>query len=95
MADTDPNALSDDPADGTEFVDLDPTPLPELGDDRLVPLEVTKGTCVVLHGLLPHGSFPNRSAKSRQAYSLHLIDRSAVYPVDNWLQRPGLPLSGF
>ncbi len=80
---------------GTEFVDLDPTPLPELGDPSLVPLEVSKGSCVVLHGLLPHGSHPNRSRRSRQAYSLHLIDSGADYPDFNWLQRPNLPLNGF
>ena len=80
---------------GTEFVDLDPTPLPELGAAELVPLEVTKGTCVVLHGLLPHGSHPNRSGRSRQAYSVHLIDGAADYPAFIWLQRPNLPLRGF
>lgn len=80
---------------GTEFVDLDPLPMPELGDPGLVPLEVPKGTCVVLHGLLPHGSHPNRSSRSRQAYSVHLIDGTADYPEFNWLQRPDLPLRGF
>ena len=40
----------------------------------LVPLEVPKGTLVVLHGLLPHWSAPNRSARSRHAYTLHVID---------------------
>ncbi len=79
---------------GTEFLDLDPTPLPELGDPSLVPLEVSKGSCVVLHGLLPHGSHPNRSRRSRQAYSVHLIDGRAEYPAFNWLQRPNLPLTG-
>ncbi|MFT7601487.1 MAG: phytanoyl-CoA hydroxylase [Acidimicrobiales bacterium] len=79
----------------TVFDQLDTTPLPELGDPELVPLEVEKGTCVVLHGLLPHGSHPNRSDASRQAYSLHVIDRGASYPDSNWLQRPGMPLRGF
>ncbi len=69
--------------------------LPALDDPTLVPLEVSKGACVVLHGLLPHGSHPNRSSRSRQAYSVHLIDGSAEYPADNWLQRPDLPLRGF
>ncbi len=80
---------------GTEFVELDATPLPQLGEADLVPLEVPKGTCVVLHGLLPHGSHPNRSETSRLAYSLHIIDGQATYPDDNWLQRPDLPLQGF
>lgn len=78
---------------GTAFRVLDATPVPE---DRMVPLEVPKGTLVVLHGLLPHRSGPNTSSKSRHAYSLHLIDGTAVYPEDNWLRRsPDLPARGF
>ncbi len=33
-------------------------------------------------------SLANRSRKSRQAYTLHVIDASSRYPSDNWLQRP-------
>jgi phytanoyl-CoA hydroxylase len=84
-------------ADGTRFEELDPTPLPEPGEGGpLVPLEVEAGTLVVLHGRLPHWSGPNRSGRSRQAYSVHVIDGSAAYPEGNWLQRPpDLPLRGF
>jgi phytanoyl-CoA hydroxylase len=72
---------------------LDDTPWAEEG---AVPLEVPKGTLVVLHGKLPHGSGPNRSARSRHAYTLHLIDGACHYSADNWLQRgPDLPLRGF
>jgi phytanoyl-CoA hydroxylase len=75
------------------MIALDPTPLPSAG---LVPLEVPKGTLIVLHGLLPHGSAPNRSARSRHAYTLHVIDGRARYRPDNWLRRaPGMPLCGF
>ncbi len=81
--------------DGVTFTEIDATPMPELGDDDLVPLETPAGTLVVLHGLLPHGSHPNRSAISRQAYTLHVIDGDAHYPDDNWLQRPTMPLRGF
>ena len=63
---------------------LDPTPWPE---DAGVALEVPVGTCVVLHGMLPHSSAPNRSARSRIAYSLHVIDGASDYLDDNWLQR--------
>jgi phytanoyl-CoA hydroxylase len=81
------------PHDRTEMVTLDPTPLPVEG---LVPLEVPKGTLVVLHGFLPHGSAPNRSAHSRHAYTLHVIDGRCPYRQDNWLQRaPDMPLRGF
>jgi len=71
---------------------LDPAPWPEA---EPVALEARRGTLVVLHGLLPHASAPNRSSRSRQAYSLHMIDGNAEYSADNWLQRPGLPLRGF
>jgi phytanoyl-CoA hydroxylase len=71
---------------------LDPTPYPTEG---LVPLEAPRGTLVVLHGLLPHLSGPNLSDKPRHAYTVHVIDGTAKYLPDNWLQRPTLPLRGF
>jgi len=47
-------------------------------------------------GSCPHYSGANRSAKSRQAYTVHVIDGRASYRRDNWLQRgPELPLRGF
>jgi phytanoyl-CoA hydroxylase len=76
---------SDD--DGTTFEILDAEPLPSAPND-LVPLEVSAGTLVVLHGLLPHWSDVNRSAASRHAFSLHCISAAADYPGWNWLQRP-------
>ena len=83
-------AMSDD--DGTIFEVLDPTPLPT-PPSELVPLEVPAGTLVVLHGLLPHWSGPNRSDQSRHAYSVHCISAAADYPAWNWLQRPSeMPL---
>ena len=72
---------------------LDDTPW---DPERFVPLEVPKGTLVLLHGALPHGSAPNRSPHSRHAYSLHIIDGANPYPSMNWLQRrPDLALRGF
>jgi phytanoyl-CoA hydroxylase len=36
------------------------------------------------------------SAKSRYAYTIHMIEASAQYAADNWLQRPDhMPLKGF
>lgn len=67
------------------FETYDATPWPE---NELIPLEVSKGSLILLHGLLPHRSFQNRSARSRHAYTLHLIGRDAKYPAGNWLQRP-------
>lgn len=64
--------------------------------DRLIPLEVKKGTLVILNGLLPHMSLVNRSPKSRHAYTLHIMERDCYYPLNNWLQRaPEMPLRGF
>ena len=61
-----------------------------------VALEAKRGTLVALHGLLPHYSGANRSARSRHAYTLHLIDGACRYPADNWLRRgPEMPLKGF
>jgi phytanoyl-CoA hydroxylase len=77
-------AMTDD--DGTVFAQLDATPLPT-PPDELVPLPVPAGTLVVLHGLLPHWSGPNRSQVSRHAYSVHCISASADYPEWNWLHR--------
>lgn len=78
--------------EGTRFVQLDTTPLPTTPDD-LVPLEVSAGSLVVLHGLLPHRSDVNRSGTSRHASSLHCISAAADYPSWNWLQRPAdMPL---
>ena len=59
------------------------------------PLEVTKGTLVLLHGRLPHYSCENKSNKSRHAYTFHIIDGNSHYLNDNWLQRNNLTLKGF
>jgi phytanoyl-CoA hydroxylase len=87
--------VRNDPADdhaGTSF-EVHTAPITT---DGAVPLEAPAGTLVVLHGLLPHFSGPNRSDKKRDAYSLHVIDGDAEYPAENWLQRgPDQPLRGF
>ena len=58
--------------------------------------EAHAGTVVSFDSRTPHLSGPNRSEKSRHAYTLHLIDRDCLYPVENWLQRSSeLPLRGF
>lgn len=78
---------------GTRFEVIDN---PTWAEQNLQPLEVRKGTLIVLHPLLPHLSRENRSAKSRHAYTLHIIDGSARYPKENWLQRaPEMPARGF
>jgi phytanoyl-CoA hydroxylase len=78
---------------GMQFETYDTTPWPE---NELVPLDVSKGSLILLHGLLPHRSFENRSPRSRHAYTLHLIGEEAKYPSENWLQRSeNMPFRGF
>jgi phytanoyl-CoA hydroxylase len=80
-------------ADEMNFDVFDHTPLRE---EKLVPLEVDKGSMIILHGWLPHKSFANRSVHSRHAYTLHVISAHSHYPKNNWLQRPSeMPLRGF
>jgi phytanoyl-CoA hydroxylase len=80
--------------DGFVTEPLDATPWPSGSDIR--PLEVKAGTLVVFDGLLPHASAPNRSARSRLAYSLHIASGRAAWSPLNWLQRSeGDPARGF
>ena len=68
---------------GMRFDVFDETPFPE---DDLIPLEVTKGSLIILHGLLPHKSLANRSEESRHAFTLHFLGGRSRYATDNWLQ---------
>jgi len=81
-------------ADGSVLDEvLDETPYPM---HLRQPAEAPAGSLVIFDGRAPHMSGPNRSEKSRHAYTLHVIDRNCHYPDDNWLQRgDGLPLRGF
>jgi phytanoyl-CoA hydroxylase len=72
--------------------ELDPAPWPDIAP---VALEAPRGSLVLLHGLLPHASAPNRSPYSRHAYTVHVIEGGARYPEFNWLRRDALPLRGF
>ena len=79
--------------DSVRMETLDTTPWP--GGAVAVPLEVAAGTLVCFHGKLPHYSGPNRSERSRQAYTLHVTDGSCRWSELNWLRRgPRLPLRG-
>ncbi|MEK9944468.1 MAG: phytanoyl-CoA dioxygenase family protein [Alphaproteobacteria bacterium] len=81
------------PDDTVRYEVFDEAPWPA---DKFVPLEVPKGTLVAFGGNVPHGSAPNRSDRSRHAYTVHMIDGSLPYPATNWLQRtPDMPLRGF
>ena len=82
-------------ADGSFVTEvLDTTPWPSGDATRAV--EVSAGTLVIFDGLLPHASAPNRSGRSRLAYTLHVVDARAAYSPLNWLQRPADdPARGF
>jgi len=66
-----------------KFEVLDSSEYPE---DELEMLEVKAGTMIILHGQLPHYSDSNKSDRSRQALSVHIVDGQCHYPKDNWLQ---------
>jgi phytanoyl-CoA hydroxylase len=73
---------------------LDRMPWPD--QSTAVPLPCEAGTLIVFHGLLPHYSAPNRSARSRLAYTLHATDGRTSYAPTNWLQRSAdFPVRGF
>jgi phytanoyl-CoA hydroxylase len=54
------------------------------------PLEIPRGSLVILHNAVVHYSDGNVSDRARYAYSVHVVDgkEGVVYPKDNWLQRP-------
>lgn len=58
-----------------------------------VPLETRAGSLVLIHSSLVHWSEANTSARSRFAYSIHIVEggEGVVYPPDNWLQRADGP----
>jgi phytanoyl-CoA hydroxylase len=79
--------------DQTELITLDPTPL---SGEGMIPVEMQKGSLLLIHSLLPHKSLGNRSSHSRIAYTFHLIDQTSEYPSNNWLQRSAeCPLKAF
>jgi phytanoyl-CoA hydroxylase len=78
---------------GTRFEIYDDSPW---NLELMIPLEVKKGSLIVLHSRVPHMSYTNTSTQSRHAYTLHIIDGQSAYPADNWLQRPAnFPAQGF
>jgi len=80
--------------DAVRMESLDGTPWPRASQAQ--PVEVEAGTLVCLHGRLPHWSAPNRSPRSRHAYTLHAADARSRWSATNWLRRgPHLPLRGF
>ena len=79
---------------GAAMESIDTTPWPTQAS--AVPLEAKAGDLIILHGLLPHYSAPNRSPHSRMAFTLHVTDATCAYSSRNWLQRRAdFPVRGF
>ncbi|NRA45868.1 MAG: phytanoyl-CoA dioxygenase family protein [Oligoflexales bacterium] len=55
--------------------------------NRLVPIEVKKGSLVVFNGLFPHLSYENKSEDSRHALTLHWVDGREDLSPENWLSK--------
>lgn len=63
--------------------------MPTLSQDEFIACPVKKGSLVILDGLVIHASEPNRSDKSRLAFTFHAMETVGVkYDSDNWLQLP-------
>ncbi|XP_072931277.1 phytanoyl-CoA dioxygenase domain-containing protein 1 [Epargyreus clarus] len=63
------------------------TPSPIYPSSSFTPIPVSRGTLVLIHGNVVHKSAPNKSEKSRHAYTFHVIEKKDnAYSPDNWLQ---------
>lgn len=62
-----------------------------------IPLEVPKGSLVVLHGDFVHFSENNLSGEKRHAYTMHFVEtENTTWDKNNWLQRnPLLPFKNY
>ncbi|XP_063919973.1 phytanoyl-CoA dioxygenase domain-containing protein 1 isoform X2 [Zophobas morio] len=68
------------------------SPLPYYQKSGFTPVPVKKGTCILIHGQVVHYSHPNKSNKSRHAYTFHVVEqKNTKYSEDNWLQAPDKP----
>lgn len=63
-------------------------PLVEDDDGReYIPQFTRKGCLVLIHGTVLHKSAPNKSEKSRHAYTFHIIEQeNTEWSKQNWLQ---------
>ncbi|XP_066157081.1 phytanoyl-CoA dioxygenase domain-containing protein 1-like [Euwallacea fornicatus] len=64
-----------------------PAPFYQKSSFSAVP--VPKGTLILIHGQVVHFSEPNKSDKSRHAYTFHVVEQKGTqYSDENWLQPP-------
>uniref|UniRef100_T1KQ53 Fe2OG dioxygenase domain-containing protein n=1 Tax=Tetranychus urticae TaxID=32264 RepID=T1KQ53_TETUR len=62
-------------------------PKAKYDDSKFVPLKVSKGSLVLLHGLVVHKSGSNTSLSPRPVYTFHVVDfHKTQWSPDNWLQ---------
>ena len=73
---------------GGVLTEQDKTPWPT-GDEAMA-VEVPMGSVVIFHDHMPHYSSQNLSEYSRHAFTLHVAEKSSIWPARNWLQRPAL-----
>lgn len=74
--------------ESTEFLVYD-KPAPTYPSSNFTSVPVSKGSCVLIHSQVVHRSDPNKSDKSRHAYTFHVIEtENCKYAEDNWLQAP-------
>ncbi|CAB3259045.1 unnamed protein product [Arctia plantaginis] len=73
--------------DGKNDVMVYDKPNPFYPESSFIPLPVSKGTCILIHGNVVHKSAHNKSDKSRHAYIFHVIEKqNNIYSPGNWLQ---------
>lgn len=55
--------------------------------DRYAPVEISKGSAILIHGKVHHYSEKNTSSKSRHVYTYHVVESHvAEWSALNWLQ---------
>jgi len=72
-----------------ELSPLNDEPWPE--PESALPVEVDAGSLVIFNDHMPHYSAPNRSMRSRQAFTMHFAEATSKWSAKNWLQRTRLP----
>lgn len=73
---------------GEDYTYYEPNEPPKYSKEGAVPLEVEKGSVILLHGDFVHFSEDNTSNKQRHAYTLHLVEsRNHKLEPYNWIKR--------
>ncbi|XP_010121664.1 PREDICTED: phytanoyl-CoA dioxygenase domain-containing protein 1 isoform X2 [Chlamydotis macqueenii] len=72
-----------------EFVGSEPA----YDDSRFIPLPISKGGLILIHGEVVHKSELNRSESSRHVFTFHVMEaKDTSWSKENWLQpTPELP----